>query len=95
MSKEYYRKMIAEKRMQIVSLRASIKRTKENKSARMKDLAARIRNTKIASSKESYRKKKISEAARFDRDVESYKKKIEGVKKEIENYKKRMSLEKN
>lgn len=94
MSKDYYRKLIADKRAEIVSLRASIKRIRENKSSRMKDLAAKIRNTKISSSKESYRKQKLKEAARFENDIESYKRKIENVKKQIETYRKRMSLEK-
>jgi hypothetical protein len=87
-STEYQKKMIAEKRKEMVTLRSKMAKIKGDKSTKMKDLAQHIKSTKIASSKESYRKQKISEALRYDREIASVKQKIEQVKKSIENYKK-------
>jgi len=87
MSKEYYKSKIADKREDIVSLRAKIVRVKDDKKRRMESLAKSIKNTTSKSSKESYRKTKISDSAKYVREVDSLKKKIESVKKEIENFK--------
>jgi hypothetical protein len=91
MRKEYIRTQIANRRIEIVKLRAQLKKKKEEKAKKMKDLAGRIRTTKIASSKETYRKQKISDAARYEREFSSIKKKIESVQKSIESYKKQLA----
>lgn len=87
MSKVYYKKKIAEKREEIVSLRAKILKIKDEKKRRITYLTQSIKNTSSASSKESYRKQKISESEKFAREVDSLKSKIESVKHEIEGYK--------
>lgn len=91
MSKEYYKKCIADKRVEIVKLRAKMTDVKEQKAKKMKDLAGRIRTTTSKSTKEAYRKQKISEAARYSKEVDSLKNKIEQVKKQIENYRKQLA----
>lgn len=87
MSKEYYKSKIAARREDIVGLRAKIVKVKDDKKRRMESLAKSIKNTTSKTSKESYRKQKISDSAKFDREVDSLKKKIDGVKKEVENFK--------
>ena len=87
-SKEYYRKQIADKRAKIVSLRADIGKVKEKKKKRMEYLADTIKSSSSASSKENYRKKKVSEGAKFEGELDSLKRKIESIKKEIEILKK-------
>jgi chromosome segregation ATPase len=94
MSKEYYRNCIAAKREEIVKLRSRIADVKEHKSAKMAELAKRIKNTQSASTKETCRRHKISEAARFAKEVDSLKGKIEYAKKQIESYKKSLAAAK-
>lgn len=91
MSKEQYKYAIANKRVTIVSLRAKIVKVKGDKKRRMEDLSKKIKISSSPSNKESYRKSKITESARYDREVDSIKKKIEGVKKEIESLKKNLA----
>lgn len=91
MSKEYYRKKIADKREEIVSLRAKIAKVKTEKKRRITSLAQSIKNTSAPSSKENYRKQKISESEKFAREEESLKKKIDGVKKEIDSFKRSLA----
>lgn len=87
MSKESYKYLIANKRTEIVSLRAKLVKVKGDKKKRMESLSKNIKSAISASSKESYRKSKISESARYDREVDSLKKRIEGVKKLLEQAK--------
>jgi hypothetical protein len=49
---------------------------------------ARSIKTASSSSKEYYRKQKISEGERYNRDIERKKDKIEDVKRQMESYKK-------
>jgi hypothetical protein len=86
MSKEYYRIKIADRRKDIVSLRAKIVKIKDEKKRRIASLTHSIKNTTSKSSKETYRKQKIAELAKYDKEQESIKKKIEGLKKEIEAF---------
>lgn len=85
MNKEYYKDRIADKRKDMVSLRAKIVSIKERKKSKMEYLTRSIKNTSSKSSKESYRKQKISEAAKYVREIDGLKSKIESVKKDIEN----------
>lgn len=91
MSKESFKNIIAIRRKDIVSLRAKLVKVKEEKKRRMEALSKFIKNTSSALSKESYRKSKISDAARYDREVDSLKNKIEGVKKQMEQTKKSLA----
>ena len=87
MSKESYKNIIANKRAEIVSLRAKIVKVKSEKKKRMESLAKYIKSAVSPSSKESYRKSKISDSAKFDHEVDSLKNRIEGVKKLLEQAK--------
>ena len=89
MSKEYYRKGIADKRKEIVGLRADITELKERKKSKMESLARSIKSA-TGSNKEYYRKQKISEGERYNKDIERKKDKIEDVKKQIESHKKQL-----
>lgn len=86
MSKEYYKNKIGDKREDIFSLRSKILKIKDEKKRRMESLANSIKKTTSKSSKESYRKQKISDSVKYAREIDSVKKKIESCKKEIENY---------
>jgi hypothetical protein len=87
-SKEYYRKQIADKRTKIIALRADIQKVKEKKKNRMDYLSRTIKTSSSASSKENYRKMKVSEGARFEGNINVLKKKIDAIKKEIDILKK-------
>lgn len=91
MSVEYYRKKIADKREEIVSLRAKIVKIKDEKKRRLESLSHSIKVTTSASSKESYRKQKISESEKYAKEEDSVKKKIESIKHEIEGLKKSLA----
>lgn len=91
MSKESYKNTIANKRKDIVSLRAKLVKVKEDKKRRMEALSKYIKSSGSASSKEIYRKSKISESAKYDHEIESLKIKIETVKKQIEQTKKSLA----
>ncbi|GIZ15081.1 hypothetical protein [Capnocytophaga catalasegens] len=91
MSKEYYRKRIADKKQDIIVLRAKIDKLKEDKKKRMDYFARNIKSTTSASSKENYRKNKVKESEKYTRDIDNLKKKIESIKKEIDQYKKLMT----
>lgn len=91
MSKEYYRKRIANKKQDIIALRAKIDKLKEDKKKRMDYFARNIKSTTSASSKENYRKNKVKESEKYTRDIDNLKKKIESIKKEIDRYKKSMT----
>ena len=88
MSKELYRKKIADKRQDIISLRARIDKLKQDKKKQMDYFTRNIKSTSSASSKENYRKNKVKESEKYTRDIDNIKKKIESIKKEIEKYKK-------
>ena len=88
MSKELYRKKIADKRQDIISLRARIDKLKQDKKKRMDYFTRNIKSTSSVSSKENYRKNKVKESEKYTRDIDNIKKKIESIKKEIEKYKK-------
>lgn len=90
-SKDYYRKQITSRREKIIDLRADIEEVKKSKKKRMESLSNNIKTTSSASSKENYRKMKVSEGASFDRKVEALKSKIESVKKEIASLQKSMA----
>ena len=91
MSKEYYRKKIADKREEIVSLRAKIAKIKTEKKSKLTSLSQSIKNTSSPSSKENYRKQKISESEKFAREEELLKKKIDGAKNEIDSFKRTLA----
>lgn len=91
MSKEYYKKRIADKRIEIVTLRTKIVKIKADKKRKITSLTQYIKNASTASNKATYRKQKISELERFTREEESVKKKIESVKREIEGLKKSLA----
>ncbi|MDY0904532.1 hypothetical protein [Pedobacter sp. CFBP9032] len=91
MSKDSYKNMIANKRKDIVSLRAKLVKIKDDKKRRMEALSKYIKSTSSASSKESYRKLKISGSARYDREIESLKMKVETAKRQIEQTKKTLA----
>lgn len=93
MSKEYYRNQIAQKRKDVISLRAKIARIKEDKKRKMASLTASIKSASGAF-KESYRRQKVSESTRYDNEVETLKKQIESVKRNIENLKVSLSHQK-
>lgn len=91
MSKEYYRKKIADKREEVVSLRAKIVKIKVDKKRRITSLTQYIKSTSSISNKERFRKQKISESEKFVREEEYVKKKIEGIKHEIEGFKRSLA----
>jgi len=91
MSKESYKITIANKRKDIVSLRARILKVKEDKKRRMEYLSKCIKNAGSPSSKESFRKTKISDTLKYDREIESLKNKIEVIKKLLEQTKKSLA----
>lgn len=91
MSKESYKNTIANRRKDIVSLRAKIVTVKNEKKKRMEFLSKNIKSTSSPISKESYRKAKISESTRYDSKVDSLKKMIESVKKQMEQTKKSLA----
>ena len=64
---------------------------KAEKKRRITSLTQSIKNTSSASSKETYRKQKISESEKFVREEESVKHKIESVKHEIESLKRSLA----
>lgn len=73
MSVEYYRKLI-------IDLRARLAKERETKKKDNERYATSIKNTKVASTKASYRKMKIDRAAAHDRQIESIKKQIENAR---------------
>lgn len=73
MSVEYYRKLL-------IDLRARLTKEREAKKKDNERYATSIKNTKVASTKASYRKMKIDRAASHDRQIESIKKQIENAK---------------
>lgn len=73
MSVEYYRKLL-------IDLRARLAKEREAKKKDNERYATSIKNTKVASTKASYRKMKIDHAASHDRQIESIKKQIENAK---------------
>ena len=73
MSVEYYRKLL-------IDLRARLAKGREAKKKDNERYATSIKNTKVASTKASYRKMKIDRAASHDRQIESIKKQIENAK---------------
>lgn len=73
MSVEYYRKLL-------IDLRARLAKEREAKKKNNERYATSIKNTKVASTKASYRKMKIDRAASHDRQIESIKKQIENAK---------------
>lgn len=73
MSVEYYRKLL-------IDLRARLGKEREAKKKDNERYATSIKNTKVASTKASYRKMKIDRAASHDRQIESIKKQIENAK---------------
>ena len=87
-SKEYYRNQIDDKRAKIVSLRADIQKTKDEKKSRMDYLSRTIKSSSSQSSKENYRKMKIAEGAKFEGKIDALKNKIETINKEIDSLKK-------
>mgnify|MGYP001706849207 FL=1 len=80
MSKEYYKK-------RLIDLRASIAKEREAKKKDNAYYADMIKRTSSISSKESYRKSKISRAASHDRRIESLKRDIENVRAAIRRIK--------
>lgn len=76
------------KKQEIVSLRAKIDKLKEEKKKRIETLNRNIKSTTSASSKENYRKTKIKESDKYDREIENIKRKVDDIKKEIEYCKK-------
>ncbi|AEK24516.1 hypothetical protein [Capnocytophaga canimorsus] len=94
MSKELYRKKIADKKQDIISLRTRIDKLQEDKKKRMDYFARNIKSTTSASTRENYRKNKVRESEKYTRDIENVKKKIESIKKEIEKYKKMVATSK-
>ena len=82
--KDSKKDQIANRRAKIVSLRAQMTRKKEEKSKRMASLASSIKSTSSPSSKENYRKTKLTEAARFEREIDSIKRQIEQEQKYLE-----------
>lgn len=73
MSVEYYRKLL-------IDLRTRLAKEREAKKKDNERYATSIKNTKVASTKASYRKMKIDRAASHDRQIESIKKQIENAK---------------
>lgn len=73
MSVEYYRK-------QLIDLRARLAKEREAKKKDNERYATSIKNTKVTSTKASYRKMKIDRAASHDKQIESIKKQIENAK---------------
>lgn len=73
MSVEYYRKLL-------IDLRSRLAKEREAKKKDNERYATSIKNTKVASTKASYRKMKIDRAASHDRQIESIKKQIENAK---------------
>ena len=65
MSKELYRKKIADKRQDIISLRARIDKLKQDKKKRMDYFTRNIKSTSSVSSKENYRKNKVKESEKY------------------------------
>jgi len=94
MSKESIKRLIEGKRKENVTLRTKIETLKEQKKRKTESLARSIKSTTSASQKEYYRKQKISESARYDREIDSLKRKVEDVKRQIENYKKQLAAAK-
>jgi len=90
MSKEYYRNRIADKRKEIVGLRADLADKKAAKTKRLQIIASQIR-TSTPSNKEYHRKEKISESARYTKEIERLKEKIEHAKKELDSLKKQLA----
>lgn len=80
MSKEYYRK-------RLVDLRASLAKEREAKKKDNARYAALVRNATSTSSKASYRKSKISQAASHDRRIESLKRDIENARESLKRAK--------
>ena len=91
MSKEDYRNRIANKRKEIVGLRADIAELKERKKTKMESLARSIKSTSTPSTKENYRKQKISEGERYNKEIERKKDKIEDVMKDIESLRRQLA----
>ena len=61
-------------------MRARLAKERETKKKDNERYATSIKNTKVASTKASYRKMKIDRAASYDRQIESIKKQIENAK---------------
>ena len=73
MSVEYFIKLL-------IDLRSRLAKEREAKKKDNERYATSIKNTKVASTKASYRKMKIDRAASHDRQIESIKKQIENAK---------------
>lgn len=76
MSLEYYKK-------QMIDLRAKLQKEKDAKKRDNENFAKSIKGASSASSKASYRKRKIDAAASHDRTIENLKRNIESCKSSI------------
>lgn len=84
-TKQYYRDRIATIQKRIVDLKSKLSDTKEDKKRKSEQLSKLIKNAK-GSSKDMYRKQKISSASTYDNRIESIRKSIEKEKNEIKRY---------
>ena len=80
MSKEYYKK-------KIVELRATLEKEELAKKKDNERYAAMIKSASSPSSKENYRKSKITASASHDRRIESIKRDIERAKESLKRCK--------
>ncbi len=77
MSLEYYKK-------QMIDLRGRLQKEKDAKKRDNEKYAGYIKGASSPSSKDSYRKSKVSAAASHDRSIESIKRSIESCKSSID-----------
>lgn len=80
---EYQRNQIASYKIQIEGYRKNLQTLKDQKKRTSEDYANRIKNTKDANSKRSYRQSKISALNSIVNNIESKKKDISRVQESI------------
>jgi hypothetical protein len=80
---EYQRNQIASYKIQIEGYRKNLQTLKDQKKRTSEDYANRIKNTKDANSKRSYRQSKISALNSIVNNIESKKKDIARVQESI------------
>lgn len=92
MSKESYRNRIADKRNEIITLREKLSRKRDEKKRAMSNLACNIKNA-TGTTKENYRRSKVTTATRYDNEIEHLQDLIERANGDLSNLKEQLAHE--
>lgn len=95
MNKAYLRQQIANKRKEIVDLKAKKTRLTEDKKNRLESIARSLKHTTNANNKSTYKKQQVDIRVKFANDSEQIKKQIANIQEQIKKLQEQVKNAKN